>query len=41
MPIILLTHRVQERDMNVAIAALEALDEIAGPLMRVRVEQLN
>ena len=41
VPIILLTHRVQERDMNVAIAALEALDEIAGPLMRVRVEQLN
>ena len=41
VPIILLTHRVREQDMNVAIAALEALEEIAAPLMRVRVEQLN
>jgi len=41
VPIILLTHRVVEKHMNEAIAELEALDDIAGPLMRIRVEQLN
>jgi len=41
VPMILLTHRVREQDMNDAIAALEALDDIAGPLMRIRVEQLD
>ncbi|WP_093394738.1 homoserine dehydrogenase [Halopseudomonas xinjiangensis] len=41
VPIILLTHRVLEQHMNDAIAALEALDDIAGPVMRIRVEQLN
>ncbi|PKM31258.1 MAG: homoserine dehydrogenase [Gammaproteobacteria bacterium HGW-Gammaproteobacteria-11] len=41
VPIILMTHRVREQKMNDAIAALEALDDIAGPLMRIRVEQLN
>ncbi|MFN3581800.1 MAG: homoserine dehydrogenase [Pseudomonas sp.] len=41
VPIILMTHRVLEQKMNDAIDALEALDEIAGPLMRIRVEQLN
>ena len=41
VPIILMTHRVREQKMNDAITALEALDDIAGPLMRIRVEQLN
>ncbi|QIB51060.1 homoserine dehydrogenase [Pseudomonas sp. OIL-1] len=41
VPIILMTHRVREQSMNEAIAALEALDDIAAPLMRIRVEQLN
>ncbi|UAW97777.1 homoserine dehydrogenase [Halopseudomonas nanhaiensis] len=41
VPIILMTHRVLEKHMNDAIAALEALDHIAGPVMRIRVEQLN
>lgn len=40
VPIIILTHRVREQSMNDAIAAMEALDEVAGPLMRIRVEQL-
>ncbi len=41
VPIIILTHRVREQSMNDAIAAMEALDEVAGPLMRIRVEQLD
>jgi len=40
VPIILMTHRVREKSMNEAIAALESLDDIAAPLMRIRVEQL-
>ncbi|MBL4833900.1 MAG: homoserine dehydrogenase [Pseudomonas sp.] len=41
VPIIIMTHRVLEQKMNDAIEALEALDEVASPLMRIRVEQLN
>lgn len=41
VPIIILTHRVREQSMDDAIAAMEALDEVAGPLMRIRVEQLD
>ena len=41
VPMILLTHRVNEQRMSDAIAALEALDDVAGPVMRIRVEQLN
>jgi|TARA_R110000850_G_scaffold269397_1_gene401424 homoserine dehydrogenase len=41
VPIIIMTHRVREQKMNDAIEALEALDEVASPLMRIRVEQLN
>ena len=41
VPIIILTHRVREQNMNDAIAAMEALDEVSSPLMRIRVEQLN
>lgn len=41
VPIIILTHRVREQNMNDAIAAMEALDEVTSPLMRIRVEQLN
>jgi len=41
VPMILLTHRVREQNMNDAIAALESLEDIAGPLMRIRVEQLD
>ena len=41
VPIIILTHRVREERMEDAIAAMEALDGVAGPLMRIRVEQLD
>ena len=40
VPIILLTHRVRERQMNQAIAQIESLDTIHGDVMRMRVEQL-
>jgi len=38
--IILLTHTVQERLMNAAIAQIEALDSIHGAVTRIRVERL-
>ncbi len=41
VPMILVTHRVKEKHMNDAIAALEALDGVQGPVVRIRVEQLN
>ncbi|MBS7325367.1 MAG: homoserine dehydrogenase [Thiopseudomonas sp.] len=41
IPIILLTHRVQEARMLDAIAALEALESVITPVVRIRVEQLD
>ncbi len=39
--IILLTHRVNEGDMNSALEQIEALDVISGDVMRIRVEVLS
>ncbi len=39
--VILLTHVVQERQMNEAIARIEALDSIHGAVTRIRLEHLN
>ena len=39
--IILLTHVVQERQMNAAIKQIEALDSIQGELKRIRLEHLD
>nr|MCU0936060.1 ACT domain-containing protein [Gammaproteobacteria bacterium] len=41
VPLIMLTHRVTEGHMNEAIARIEALEAIAGKVIRVRVERLN
>jgi len=41
VPIIILTHRTLEKDMNTAIAQIEALEAIDGDIMRIRMEQLN
>jgi len=41
VPIILLTHRIQEKNMNAAIEKIEALDSVSGSVTRIRVEQLN
>ena len=41
VPIIMLTQRVLERNMNSAITQIEALDTIDGSLHRIRVEALN
>ena len=40
VPLVMLTHRVLERQMNEAIARIEALDSIRGAVTRLRVEQL-
>lgn len=39
--VIILTHRVLERQMNTAIARIEALDSIGGKVVRIRLEPLN
>ena len=41
VPVILLTYRVREQRMNEAIAAIEALDSIHAPVVRIRMEHLN
>lgn len=41
VPIIILTHQVQEKQMNAAITAIEALDCIDGDVSRIRVEALD
>jgi len=41
VPVIMLTQRVQERNMNKAIGQIEALDTIAGNVHRIRVETLD
>ncbi|HHQ14755.1 MAG TPA: homoserine dehydrogenase, partial [Chromatiales bacterium] len=39
--VILLTRRVREKQMNAAIAQIEALDTIEGAVTRIRVEHLG
>ena len=41
VPMILVTHRVLEAQINEAISALEALTDVVGSVVRIRVEQLN
>ena len=41
VPIIMLTHRVIEKNMNEAIARIEALSSINAKIMRIRLEHLN
>jgi len=41
VPLVMLTHQVQESKMNAAIAAIEALDSIHGQVNRIRVEHLK
>ena len=41
VPIIILTHRVVEKNMNTAIQRIEALPSIQGSVMRIRLEHLN
>lgn len=41
VPVIILTQRVVEREMNRAIRQIEALDAIAGAVSRIRVESLD
>ena len=41
IPIILVVNRVREQRMNEAIAAIEALDSIIAPVVRIRLEYLD
>jgi len=39
--VVILTHLVQEKAVNAAIAAIEALDSVDGKVVRLRMEELN
>ncbi|HJV05809.1 MAG TPA: homoserine dehydrogenase [Chromobacteriaceae bacterium] len=39
--VVILTHRVQEKAINTAIAAIETLDSVTGKVVRLRMEDLN
>ena len=41
LPIVMLTHRVKEAAMNRAIAAMEDLETVRAPIVRLRVESLG
>ena len=41
VPLVMLTHQVREGDMNQAIAAMEALDVVTAPVVRIRMEPLG
>jgi homoserine dehydrogenase len=41
LPVILLTHKVRERELNEAIAQIEALPTIGGAVKRIRLETLG
>ena len=41
VPVIILTHRVREAQMNDAIAKIEALDSVQGQVSRIRLETLD
>ena len=41
IPLIMLTHRVKEGRMNEAIEQIEALESVAGKVVRIRVEHLD
>ncbi|MDT8402953.1 homoserine dehydrogenase [Sulfuriflexus sp.] len=41
VPIILLTHRIREKQMNAAIARIEALDSVYDEVIRIRLEVLD
>ena len=40
VPVVILTHRIRERQMNEAIRRIEALGTMAGSVMRMRLEHL-
>ncbi|MEX2131083.1 MAG: homoserine dehydrogenase [Pseudohongiellaceae bacterium] len=41
VPIVILTDLIQERQINRAIKAIEALDEVDGKVIRIRMEELD
>ncbi|WP_348757062.1 homoserine dehydrogenase [Candidatus Methylocalor cossyra] len=41
LPVILLTHRVRERELNQALRRIEALPTVGGPVKRIRLEPLG
>ena len=41
VPIVILTHKALEEKLNSAVVAIEALDDVSGEVMRIRVESFD
>ena len=41
VPVVLLTHRVRERNLNAALAEIERFDAVTAPAVKIRVETLD
>ncbi|GIT21516.1 MAG: hypothetical protein CM1200mP40_11980 [Gammaproteobacteria bacterium] len=41
IPIIILTHTAEEKQLNQAIAGIEVLDDVTGKINRIRVEPFH
>ena len=41
VPIVILTHLAEEKQLNKALRAIEALPDVTGPITRIRVEPFN
>lgn len=41
VPIVILTHMAEEKQLNKALRAIEALPDVTGPINRIRVETFN
>ena len=41
VPIVILTHKALEKKLNLAIAAIEALDDVSGEVVRIRLESFE
>ena len=41
VPIVLITDRAKEKQLNKAIAAIEALGDVTGPIARIRLEPFH
>ena len=41
VPVVILTQVVREQELNAALDALAELDEVAGPVTRIRIEPFD
>jgi homoserine dehydrogenase len=41
VPIIMITHKILERELNAALSQIESLETVKGPVVRIRLETLT